>query len=400
MSSLQIERIGELILPSNLDGSLGSNRVKDKPSYLRVTTDIEAINCWLEEYRKSEETFRNYQKEAERFLLWAVIARQKPLSSLESDDLLAYSKFLDNPQPAEIWCGPKKAKNGKRYSAGWKPFVGSLSPSTKVATFSVLNSLFNFLVDGQYLIHNPMRIIKRQIKHKRMPEENAWKIKERIIDFEQFDAMLNVIEKFPDTTLKETYLKTRLFFMVVTLYKSGLRVSELKKHGMSDFKKEWDYEYQKLRWWLFVVGKGNKLRKIPVDEEWLEALAAYRRIRNLPDLPEEAENEPLMDTLTTGMSMSDRRINQLLKLIAHEAAKQFEFTQPEKAKQLKKISAHWLRHYSCTVQGIVGIERIHTKTNLGHSKIETLNVYDHSLDNLRHAQAYKLKLRPEKLVKN
>lgn len=84
---------------------------------------MDAIRAWLAEYTNSEKTYRNYQKEAERFLLWAVIERHKPLSSITADDLLAYSDFLMILSLRNDG-GRKLARRGQRYSQHWKPFVG------------------------------------------------------------------------------------------------------------------------------------------------------------------------------------------------------------------------------------------------------------------------------------
>ncbi|MEI2769769.1 MAG: hypothetical protein V9G98_03200 [Candidatus Competibacter sp.] len=39
------------------------------------------------------QTLRNYRKEAERLLLWALLERGKPLSSLTREDCLQYEAF-------------------------------------------------------------------------------------------------------------------------------------------------------------------------------------------------------------------------------------------------------------------------------------------------------------------
>ena len=40
-------------------------------------------------------TQRAYRKEGERFLLWAVVERRKPLSSMTTEDCAAYRAFSD-----------------------------------------------------------------------------------------------------------------------------------------------------------------------------------------------------------------------------------------------------------------------------------------------------------------
>ena len=99
-----LEQLAVMVLPDALNGALGSNRKVGK-ALIKAKTDLEAIHCWLAEYaNKPTTTYHHYRKDAERLLLWALTERNKPLASLNADDLLAYSHFLDNPSPFEKWC--------------------------------------------------------------------------------------------------------------------------------------------------------------------------------------------------------------------------------------------------------------------------------------------------------
>ena len=83
-----------------LDGSAGSNRA---PSHITqqiaAQNDLQAIQTWLAEFEVSPQTHRTYRKEAERLLLWSLIKKRKPLSSLMRDDLREYQYFLEQQQP-------------------------------------------------------------------------------------------------------------------------------------------------------------------------------------------------------------------------------------------------------------------------------------------------------------
>ncbi len=59
-----------------------------------------AVNAWLARYADSSATLQTYRREVERLILWAVLPLGKPLSSLTHEDLLAYERFLADPQPA------------------------------------------------------------------------------------------------------------------------------------------------------------------------------------------------------------------------------------------------------------------------------------------------------------
>jgi len=79
--------------PKSLSGESGTNRA---PAFITqqisATNDLQAVQCWLAEFDKSPQTQRSYRKEAERLLLWSLIEKQKPLSSLARDDLRDYQQ--------------------------------------------------------------------------------------------------------------------------------------------------------------------------------------------------------------------------------------------------------------------------------------------------------------------
>ena len=158
-NSAAIRPLEHLQLPSGLDGVAGSNRASSSAvKQINADNDRQAIETWLEEFRDSPQTLRHYRKESERLLLWAIMERAKPLSSLTREDFVAYEHFLLNPQPVDRWCGPK----APRYSENWKPFSGPLSASSQRTALLIINSLFNYLVSAGYLAGNPLALIRRR----------------------------------------------------------------------------------------------------------------------------------------------------------------------------------------------------------------------------------------------
>lgn len=55
----------------------------------------------MEWRRYLSHTQRAYLKEAERFLLWAIVQHKKSLSSMTLEDCEAYRSFLADPAPAD-----------------------------------------------------------------------------------------------------------------------------------------------------------------------------------------------------------------------------------------------------------------------------------------------------------
>jgi hypothetical protein len=99
----------QLRLPHEVDGSCGSFRVPHHGCTLNATNDYEAVQAWLA-LHESAATQRAYRKEAGRLLLWAIVERGRALSSLTTDDAIAYRAFLRRPTPRERWAGPPRSR--------------------------------------------------------------------------------------------------------------------------------------------------------------------------------------------------------------------------------------------------------------------------------------------------
>lgn len=157
-----IRPIEKLLLPPDFDGSRGTNRCPSVECRLGIDTDREALKAWIATKGPSpgvleapgglNHTQRAYRKEAERWLLWMVIVRRRPLSSATAEDAAAYLSFLADPQPRVAWCGPRYRE---RWSPLWRPFEGALSPAAQRHAAKVLRALHAHLVDGRYLVVNP-----------------------------------------------------------------------------------------------------------------------------------------------------------------------------------------------------------------------------------------------------
>ncbi|MHB1948864.1 MAG: tyrosine-type recombinase/integrase [Gammaproteobacteria bacterium] len=382
----QLSNLIEWMASERLDGTLGTNREAIHQSQINAKNDYEAIKCWLAEYQHKATTLRTYQKEAERFLLWCIIQKQKPLSSIDRDDIESYANFLDDPQPRKLWCGKKGGRKQKRGNPDWKPFSGSLTATTKMTTLSVIDSLFGYLTDARYLAFNPFSLIRKRKFICSGNQENVFKVQERILEADEWYALLDTLEKLPDKKSKEKQEKERLRFLVAILYFLGLRINELATHTWNSFRKLDE------RWWFFVIGKGDKPAKIPVNDGLLRAIIQYRQHLQLSPLPEVNETLPIIAMLEKKeIAISARQMNKILKKLAIEASKNF-ISQPDKEKKLNKFSAHWLRHLSASMQDRMGVSFKHIRSNLRHENDNTTRLYVHSADEERHADMQKLRL--------
>ena len=139
-------------LPSQLSGSNGINR-NTTFCLIQACNDYEAIECYLFKFRAQEKTLRAYQKELERFLLWCIIERRRPMSSVLVEDCEAYKDFLSSP--TEHWIGPKALRLGPK----WRPFTGSPSEQSQRYAIQSIRTFFAWLVNVRYLLGNPWIVV-------------------------------------------------------------------------------------------------------------------------------------------------------------------------------------------------------------------------------------------------
>ena len=186
----RLEQLPVFIQAQTLDEFQGTNRADTQLCQLRAKNDYEAIYCWLHEYQHKPTTYRLYQKEAERLLLWCIFQQRKAFSSLDREDLETYFNFLSDPQPKRFWCAAPGGRGNKRGDVNWRPFAGPLSPSTKTTAITIIHSLLAYLTDARYLVFNPLTLMRKRHHPTQNIEEQALKVQERILEIDEWQAIL------------------------------------------------------------------------------------------------------------------------------------------------------------------------------------------------------------------
>jgi site-specific recombinase XerD len=340
--------------------------------------DAQAISSFLSEYKHSPETLRSYAKEIERLLLWCIHAAKVNISSLRRDHFLQYQDFLKHPTPKKIWCGPNVGRQNKDGSTNknWCPFVKGLSASSINTALKIIDSFLNYLVQTNYLIGNPLAVDRRRKKR------NASKprIIDRYLELNEIHAVLNALSDYPVNNDKQIFQVIRARYIILLLFYTGLRISEVANHSMQHFIQRED------RWFLRVTGKGKKLREIPVPYELLEALSQFRLGVGLPSpQPKFREQVPLVPMQNLKLPISARRIDQIIRWAFNLGAARFEVDEPRRASKLRSASAHWLRHSYVTYLLESGAPLKVAQENAGHSDVGTTMHYRHVAQIDRHA---------------
>ncbi|MFA5597521.1 MAG: tyrosine-type recombinase/integrase [Pusillimonas sp.] len=363
------------------DGSQGVNRAVAGRSQLAATTDIQAINAWLARFSGSKNTFDNYRKEVERLVLWSTMSRQKPVSSLTHEDLLAYQHFLADPQPSARWV-MRPGRKVARAHPDWRPFAGPLALASQRQALIILNSMFSWLVSAGYLAGNPLALSRQRTRR------NAARIT-RYLSEEVWLDVKTAIEEMPQASGRERehYLRVRWLFTL--LYLCGLRISEVTQNTMGGFFCRRDARGAE-RWWLEVTGKGDKKRIIPATTELMAELVRYRQQKGLPPFPAPAEATPLVAPLGHQQRPLTRAaLHTIVKSVFKLAADRVRKRDPDlewKAQNLEHASAHWLRHTAGSHMANKQIDLRHVRDTLGHESLSTTNTYLHSTDDARHQE--------------
>lgn len=349
--------------PADLDGSRGSNRAAAARNKLSATHDHDAVQAWLRLRVPGTHTWRAYRKEAERFLLWAVVQRRKPLSSLDSDDCVAYRDFLAQPGPE--WTGPRHTQ---RWSETWRPFEGPLSARSQAVALTIVRSLCEWLVRRHYLDSNPWDGVPQRPQAPQLPQLRA-------LSQAQWAQVQRWLE---DQAQAPGPATARLRFLLRFAYLTGLRLSELASARLGDLRCEApdDDEDAGPAWSLMVLGKRRKWREVPLPSPAVAELQAYLRSRQLAAQPlDNPADTPLLARLTGEAPLSGARIYEVLVQAFERCAADTAAVNPRAAEKIREASTHWLRHTHGSHAVALGVPPDVLQANLGHESLATTSIY-------------------------
>ncbi len=390
---------------------LHKNHENVRLSDSRFQNDFNYTLSFLKSYTGSQGTFNSYRREAERLLQWSWLIKNKTLDELKRDDIEQYIHFCQNPPKS--WISLKKVprfieKDGRRIpNEEWRPFVASISKSAKKSgqsvsieqfnlsqgttqeIFAILSTLFNFLIAEEYLVSNPVALIRQKSKFIRKRQQNA---PIRRLSLIQWDAVLQAAKYLADES-PEKHERTR--FMLSLLFGMYLRISELAASerwipSMNDFAKD-----SNGHWWFTTVGKGNKERQIAVSDAMLKSLTRWRLFLGLTPLPSPADNSPLLPKIRGNGPLSDTApIRRIIQRCFDLAAEQLRHHgHAEEADNLSAATVHWLRHTGIS-EDVKVRPREHVRDDAGHSSSATTDRYIDIEKQARYQSAREKKIEP------
>ncbi len=368
---VQIAPFEALRVPVALDGSRGTNRAT-KSAAANFGTDLRALTAWLDARSASDHTRRAYRREAERLVLWALIEKEKPLSSLNSDDCAAYlAEFLPDPKPAERWIARGRIE---RCLPGWKPFAGPLSDRSREAARAILNAMCEWLVESGYLATNPFA------GHERVATPPAFDAQDRTLDAGQWRAVLLSVAR-PHYTFAEH--RDRLALLLA--YATGLRRSELAA-ATTDALSVGRLSGVAVPVWRLSVAPASgrrAFRTVLLPPVVVELLHENLALRGLPDALACPAGTPILAQARGASAITPDGIGRLFKNVFANAAAAAEAQTPGAGRRLARASTHWLRHTHSVHALAHGANLSELGKGLGHADDSTTAFYLQSDDSSR-----------------
>lgn len=233
--------------------------------------------------------------------------------------------------------------------------ASGLAPRTQARKLSTMRQFYKFLYAEGIRDDNPVLGLDSPRLGKTLP---------KLLSEEQVSRLLEVAER--QAQQKGSLKSFRLHALIELLYATGLRVTELVSLPRVAIQSGQPY--------IYVRGKGDKERLVPMNGRAIRALDTYRTaLDHGEDGPgdktgSKSQNKWLFPSRGAKGHLTRHRFAQLLKQLGADAG-----ILPS------QLSPHVLRHAFATHLLSHGADLRAVQKMLGHSDISTTQIYTHVL---------------------
>ena len=213
-----------------------------------------------------------------------------------------------------------------------------LSAATRARKIATLRSFFNYLTRKVHLLEdNPIK------------ELDSPKLKKTLPKYLTLDESIGLLESVDGANQERDYCILTIFL------NCGLRISELIGLNITDIQDDA----------LRVLGKGNKVRIVYLNDACKNALSRYLAVRR----PISGKDQNALFLSARNQRISRSNVHALVKKHIRQAG--LDSTQ---------YSAHKLRHTAATLMLQNGVDVKAVQEVLGHEHLNTTEIYTH-IDN-------------------
>lgn len=214
---------------------------------------------------------------------------------------------------------------------------------------ATLKSFFKTMVDACFIERNPTSFLK---KTKKQREQTLPGHLQHSFSHEEMQTLLAYMHE---------HAPERDYILVMFLYTTGLRAIEASSLTWNDII-QWQGQ-----WYVDVMGKGAKARRVYIPEKTLTLLMAYRQtnLHIVPYAPPKTlSTMPVFPSLRAKhRHISRHGLYKVIKRWIFEALG-------------KDASPHWMRHTCFTQQRLLGASLESIQAGAGHTSIETTMQYN------------------------
>lgn len=213
-------------------------------------------------------------------------------------------------------------------------------------------SFFDYLCRFHGLAKNPALMVDKIKEPKRLP---------KVIEQSIFDEFFS----FFSTPSEMAFMKHSFFVSICLMYYAGLRSSEVLTLSWMNIKDRH----------MRIIGKGNKERIVPICDELQLVLDEWydRQLGFLNELP------ALVISNEDGSAISGSFFRRMIKNILMSCGCPYELAHP-----------HALRHSFATRMASLGLSLLSLQKILGHSSLNTTQVYVNLADSFTSSEFFNL----------
>lgn len=310
--------------------------------------DLEMVQWFLyrkqhlnQEHDRSSRTIKEYEKELKQFI--------QQLLTYSKEINVDFDKLVD--QSLFKTLAPRHIRRYQEWLANRSPYVqkkGTYSPATLARKTTIIKNLLRFLYEANY-IKTPLHeaLLAATVRKDDRPN--------RDLGPSEVIQLLNHFRKIHHPVV---------FALIHVLTTTGLRNEELCQLTVRDV----GYDSINGGYFLYVLGKGNKRRQIPLKDKTLNSIQMFRYARGLPKIDEANPDSPLFTT-NTGKRYSPSYLSQYLKKMVSGTELSFL------TNRSSSIGPHTFRHAFAIISHKSGVDIYQIMRSLGHEKIETTMIY-------------------------